>query len=225
MNATLLIVDDESDLIDILSRYFKTKDFIVHSATNVKEAMKILSNKNIDIILSDVDMPGISGYDFLKTLRNLPKHKNIPFILMSGKKISEIDILEGYDKGSDDYIIKPFSYHILYAKIKAILKNKTYTGKSKIKIGKVLIDEESKEVFEGKKEIKLARKEFELLVFLYKNKNRVLTKEHLLNSIWNNNYVSPHTIETHISNLRKKIKSLDKKIISVSGYGYKLKNL
>ncbi|HOL62367.1 MAG TPA: response regulator transcription factor [Elusimicrobiales bacterium] len=225
MNCNILIVDDDKSFLELLSRFFKNKNFIVYSAENVKEALKIISTKKVDMILSDVEMPGINGYEFLKELRQSGKYHDIPFVLMSGKKITEIDLLEGYEKGTDDYLIKPFSFHVMFAKIKTILKNKKLCAEIRpIKISNLEIHEESKKVVCSKKEIKLTRKEYELLLVLSKNKNKVFSQEQLLNLVWDKNYSDPHTVETHISSLRKKLKCISKKIKTVSGYGYKLED-
>ncbi|MCX7641772.1 MAG: response regulator transcription factor [Elusimicrobiales bacterium] len=226
MECKILIVDDEKEFRELLTRYFKTNNFIVTQASNVKEALKIITQNKPHIIISDVDMPGINGFEFLKHLRNSPKYSDIPFILMSGKKITEIDIIEGYSIGSDDYIIKPFSFEILLAKVKAILKNrKLCSEKNIIKIGNIQINEEAKEVKTKSKKIKLTKKEFELLLLLAKNPKRVFSTIEILESIWDltTETLNPHTVETHISSLRKKLPTnVSKKIINISGYGYKI---
>ncbi|NLH39478.1 MAG: response regulator transcription factor [Elusimicrobia bacterium] len=225
MECNVLIVDDDKDFLDLLSRYLKNNNFLVYTALNVKSALKMLSQKKISLIISDVEMPGIDGYDFLKTVRESKKYSQIPFILMSGKKITEIDMIEGYEKGSDDYIIKPFSFPLMLSKIKAILKNRHICGENDIKIGDLIISEVSKEVIIGKKEVQLTKKEYELLLLLAKNKNRVFSPQQILDQIWgygSKGYDNPHTVETHISSLRKKLgKNISKKIENVPGYGYK----
>lgn len=222
----ILIVDDEKDFRELLGRYFKTNNFHVILSANAKEALKIISQSKPNIIISDVDMPGINGFEFLKTIRANPRYSDIPFILMSGKKINQIDIIEGYNYGSDDYIIKPFSFEVLLAKVKAILKNrKICLDKSTIKISSTIeIDQDSKEVRLNGKKVKLTRKEFELLVFFAKNKKRVFSPAEILETVWgfNSDTLDPHTVETHVSNIRKKLPALSKKLVNVPGYGYKL---
>ncbi|MEF3280156.1 MAG: response regulator transcription factor [Elusimicrobiota bacterium] len=226
MSCNVLIVDDDKDFLEITSRYLRNNNFIVFSAQNVKEALTILSKKKIQLIISDVDMPGINGFEFLKSVRESRRYSNIPFILMSGKKITELDMLEGYNKGSDDYIIKPFSFPLLIAKIKNILKRAGVCENGKIiRISDMEIDVSAKSVSVGKKKVMLTKKEFELLLTLAKNKNNVFSPSQLLEIVWGYDTTKiddPHTVETHISSLRKKLGTkISKKIKNISGYGYK----
>jgi DNA-binding response OmpR family regulator len=220
MNYRLLIVDDDKEFLDILHRYLKSFSFDIYMANNVKTALSILHKKDIHLILSDVEMPGMSGLDFLKELRNNKKYRHIPFLLMSGKRISEIDIIEGYQSGSDDYIVKPFSMQVLVAKIKNLL-NRIYPLKNNILNHKgIFINLETRQAIVGKEKIKLTKKEFELLEILIKNKGKILSYDDILTSIWSDKYSDPHTIETHISSLRGKLKKKGKLIKNVSGVGY-----
>lgn len=145
---------------------------------------------------------------------------------MSGKKITDVDIIEGYSTGSDDYIIKPFKFEVLLAKLKALIKNRKICNEvEKIKIYDLEIDESAREVTFKKKKIKLTRKEFDLLLFLAKNPKKVFSPLQILNAVWDTSdeITNPHTVETHISSLRKKLpKNISKKIVNMSGYGYKL---
>jgi DNA-binding response OmpR family regulator len=139
---------------------------------------------------------------------------------MSGKRISEIDMIEGYQSGSDDYIVKPFSMQVLVAKIKNLL-NRIYPLKNNILNHKgIFINLETRQAIVGKEKIKLTKKEFELLEILIKNKGKILSYDDILTSIWSDKYSDPHTIETHISSLRGKLKKKGKLIKNVSGVGY-----
>lgn len=225
MKCSILIVDDDKNFRELLARYLKSHSFHVITASNSKEALNIIPKKKPTLIIADVNLPYVDGFQLLSTIRSSKKYSQIPFILISGKKTTEIDIIEGYNKGSDDYLIKPFSLEVLVAKIKSLLKNRKICGdESIIKIGNMIINENSKKITYQGKEIKLTKKEFEILLLLAKNKNIVFSKNEILELIWQeeNNY-NTHTVETHISSLRKKLpKKIAKNIVNISGYGYKL---
>lgn len=225
MKCKILIVDDEKNFRELLARYLKNHSFSVITASNSKEAIELLSKHKPNLIITDVDLPYVDGFELLKSIRNSSKYSKLPVILISGKKTAEIDMIEGYNKGSDDYLIKPFSLEVLVAKIKSMLKNRNLCSSDGIiKFNELIVNESSKEIIYKDKKIKLTRKEFEILLLFIKNLNRVFSKYEILELIWQqtNNY-NPHTVETHISSLRKKLpSSIAKKIINISGYGYKL---
>jgi len=225
MQCSILIIDDDKDFLNLVSRYLESNSFSVFKAYTAKEGMSILNRKKIDIVISDVDMPGINGFELLKSIKTSRKHSGLPVILMSGKKISEIDILDGYNKGNEDYIVKPFSLPVLLAKIKNIMRYRNICVKENVfKIGPLYIYEEQRKAVKGKEEIKLTRKEFDIILTLAKNKNKIFSVAELLDIIWGYDLSNnPHTVETHISSLRKKLgPEISKKIKNVSGYGYKL---
>ncbi len=225
MSFKVLIADDDKDFLDMLKRYLLTAGFSVYGFPNVKAALSAISKISPDIIITDIEMPGLSGFDFIKIIRENPKFSRTPVIMMSGKRISELDMIEGYHKGSDDYLVKPFSMQVLAAKIKNLIKRaypERNEGKNLISAGKFSLDLDSRKLFCGKKEIKLTRKEFDLILILVKEKGKIVPSEKIMDAVWGYEKIvssGPHTIEQHISSLRKKL-GLKESLKKVSGHGY-----
>ena len=226
MSGVVLVVDDDKDFAVLLARYLESNSFRVLKAFKAKDALSVLSKNKVDLVISDVEMPGMSGVELVKSIRDSQKTADLPIILMSGKKISEIDMIEGYTRGSDDYIVKPFSMPVLFAKMKNIIqRSKPRRKNDAIKIENVLISPSKRQVVRGDNEIPLTRKEFDLLLTLVKGKGRIFSHNDLLDLVWGYDparYNNPHTVESHISSLRKKLgEKLSGKIKSVTGHGYK----
>lgn len=223
MNYKILIADDDKDFLAMLERYLKSAGFDILGYSNAKIAYAQLNRAAPDLIITDVEMPGIDGFEFLKMIRDNPRFSTTPVIMMSGKKISEIDMIEGYQKGSDDYIVKPFSMHVLSAKIRALLK-RAYPEKEKkgniILIKGLKLSLDDRKAFIENRELKLTRKEFDILMVLSISKGKIVSKEKMLDSIWGYQSGDPHTLETHISSLRKKLGHKGGMIKNVSGQGY-----
>lgn len=221
----LLIVDDDKDLLLILQRYLESHDMQVFTAPNGSKAFSMIGEVKPDIIIADVDMPKMDGLTLCRKIKDSAILSSIPLIIISGKKISETDLMHGYTFGADDYIAKPFSYPLLLAKIKAILRRFGKTEKKEFYTFEELsINTKGRIVKIKEKVIRLTAKEFDLLTVLLANEGRVINISSLLETIWGYNtedYNNFHTVEVHVSNLRKKIGSFSKHIISVQGHGYK----
>lgn len=227
MAVKLLIVDDDRDLVIVLRKYLESHGFKVSAASNGATAISAIAKKRPDLILADVDMPRMDGLTFCRKIKESEILSSIPLIIMSGKKISEMDMISGYSFGADDYISKPFSYQVLTAKIKAMLKiTGAYAEKSDILTHLGLeINTKSRTVTISGNAIKLTTKEFDLLSVLVENRGAILSAQDLLESVWGYNtddYNNFHTVEVHMSNLRKKLGSYSKNIIAVPGHGYKI---
>lgn len=227
MAVKLLIVDDDRDLVIVLRKYLESHGFEVSAASNGATAISAIAKKRPDLILADVDMPRMDGLTFCRKIKESEILSSIPLIIMSGKKISEMDMISGYSFGADDYISKPFSYQVLTAKIKAMLKiTGAYAEKSDILTHLGLeINTKSRTVTISGNAIKLTTKEFDLLSVLVENRGAILSAQDLLESVWGYNtddYNNFHTVEVHMSNLRKKLGSYSKNIIAVPGHGYKI---
>lgn len=222
----MLIVDDDRELLDVLSRYLSGRGFAALTAENGEAGFKTASEKRPDLVMTDVEMPGLDGFSLCKRIKNSPRLAGTPVIIMSGKKIAEMDLVSGYGLGADDYLIKPFSYQVLLAKIKLLLrrfKNETAAG-TKIKRAGLELNIDGRAAKLHGRALRLTPKEFDLLALLISKEGRVLTFNSLLETIWGYNtadYNDPHTIEVHISNLRKKLGRFAKHINAVPGHGYK----
>ncbi len=219
-------MDDDPELLIILKRYLENHGFEAVLAADGVKGLAAAASAKPDIIIADVDMPNMDGFTFCLRIKESKTLGATPLIIMSGKKISEGDMVSGYNFGADDYVTKPFSYPLLLAKIKAVMRRTAARAKTPaaLKKGPLEISLEGRTAKLDGKFLKLTSKEFDLLTALVSNPGRVLSLTSLLEAIWGYNtadYNNPHTIEVHISNLRKKTGDFSKRIIVVPGHGYK----
>lgn len=213
----LLIVDDEKLIREVIKEYALIEDYNIYEAENGIEALEILEENNIDVIVLDIMMPKMDGYSFFKEMK---KDYNIPTIILSARS-DEYDKLLGFDLGIDDYLTKPFSPKELMARIKAI----TRRGKvmeDKFKYKDLVVDFIGHTVEINNKEINVTPKEFDLLTYFINNKNIAISREALLNKLWGYDYYGDdRTIDTHIKMLRNNLGSYRDLIKTVRGIGYK----
>ncbi len=219
----ILICDDDTDVVRLLKTYCELDGYEVSTASNGAEAIKITDTTDFDLIIMDVMMPQVDGFEAVAKIRE----KSDVAIVMLTAKSEEYDKLHGFNIGIDDFIVKPFSPIEVMARLKAILKRTKQTTKEsdqgKLGIGTLVVNTLSREVKVEGKNITLTPKEFDLLVCLLKNKNQVLTREQLLNKIWGFDYYGDaRTIDTHIKSLRERLSNDRKYIKTVWGVGYKL---
>lgn len=226
----VLIIDDEEDITDILDTVLKREGFSnIYIANNGTDGIELFKKVNPDIVLLDIMLPDISGYDVFNELR---KDSQIPILFISAKT-EEVDRLLGFAIGADDYITKPFSAKEVAFRLKARLKtfdnvvtNKNIKENKIIKFGDIEINEETGEVCKSGKFLELTAKELKLLIYLVNHPNRILSKETICNEVWGEDFFGyDNTITVHIRRLRKKIEdnpSKPKYLITVIGLGYKL---
>jgi len=218
--GVILIVEDENRIRRMLKDFMVSNKYVVFEASNGKDALDIFYAKNskIDLILLDVMMPIKNGLQVLSEIRE----NSLTPIIMLTAKTEEYDQLASFKMGADDYICKPFSPSLLLARVESVLKR---TGKYKIKkvnAGNIIIDKLKKEVVCNQKKIELTPKEYDLLLYFIENEGLVLTRESILNAIWNFDYVGDiRTVDTHIKQLRAKLLSNCHYIKTVHGAGYK----
>ena len=225
-NKKILLVEDDEQMLDVLRRYLENLDFTVISSGNGSEALVMARDSMPDLVVADAGLPGLDGFALCKAVKEFPATARVPVILISGGRTGDEDILEGYDKGADDYLTKPFAYSVLAAKINAVLRRYAGAAASEtIKEKGMELDPEARRVKVSGKPVQLTRKEFDLLTLLLEKKGRVLGIPYLLETVWGYDmatYDNPHTVETHISSLRKKLgEKLAPRIRSVTGHGYK----
>lgn len=213
---TVLVVDDEELIRNVISEYLQNDNYQVVEASDGIEALKIIREKAIDLVILDIMMPKKDGYTTLKEMREI---KNIPVIMLSARS-EEYDKLHGFDLGIDDYITKPFSPKELMARVKAVLKRN-----KELDVFKHLdfeLDFKSHVVKIDGIEVKLTPKEYELLVYFIQNENIALSREQLLNKIWGYDfYGDDRTIDTHIKMLRNNLGKYRDWIVTVRGMGYR----
>jgi len=217
---TILIVDDEPSIVNVLKEYCEYNNFIVDTASDGMKAVEKVEKNNYDCVVLDIMMPNLNGFETIKAIKEM---KNIPIILCSAKG-EEYDKLKGFDLGADDYIVKPFSPKEVIARIKAVLK-RTMGFVEYLNVEDLKIDLSGHKVFVCDKEVRLTGKEYELLLLLIKNKNVVVSRDKILSEVWGWDYEkNERTIDTHIKMLRADLQSCGDYIKTIRGLGYKFEN-
>ncbi len=214
----VLIVDDEAGIRDVIKEYCINEDYETLEASNGIEALNILKlNKDIDIIILDIMMPKMDGYTTLEKINEL---YDIPVIMLSARA-DEMDKLQSFNMGVDDYVTKPFSPKELIARIK-VVANRGKVNKDEYIYKTLKVDYLGHSVFIDSKEIKITPKEYELLTYFIQNKGIALSRETLLSKIWGYDFFGDdRTIDTHIKMLRNSLGKYRKLITTVRGMGYK----
>lgn len=217
----ILVVEDEKITRELIVNLLKN-EYKIFEASNSIDAFKILSNISIDLIILDLILPGDDGYYICSKVREEEKGYGNPYVLMLTAKNDMEDLIEGLNRGADDYLKKPFDSRELVSRVSALFRRKI--GFSKVyKYENVSVDTEKMDVRVGNIQIDLSRKEYELLLYMVINKGIVLSREKLLRKIWNVEYYEGNrTVDTYIKQLRKKVPVLNEKLISVRGFGYKI---
>ena len=220
MSNNVLIVDDEARMRKLIKDFLMAKNFTILEAADGEEALKVFEeNQNkIDLILLDVMMPKLDGWSVLRQIRQTSK---VPIIMLTARG-EEQDELFGFELGVDEYISKPFSPKILVARVEAILKRTQGDTKEVRDCGGIEIDKEGRTVSVDGKNIELSLREYELLVYLIENENIALSRDKILNNVWNYDYYGDsRTIDSHIKKLRHKLGKRGKYIKTMRGVGYK----
>ena len=215
----ILVVDDESRMRKLVKDFLNRAGYQVLEAGDGEEAVDVFfSTKGIDLLVLDVMLPRMDGWEVVREIR---KVSEVPIIMLTAKD-QENDELQGFDLGVDEYISKPFSPKILVARIEAILRRTRQQDGEVLKAGGIVLDEAAHMVTINDKSIDLSFKEFELLSYFMKNEGRALTRENILNQVWNYDYFGDaRTIDTHVKKLRNKMGSKGAYIRSIWGIGYK----
>ena len=220
MQAKILIVDDDRNICEILEFNLRNEGYEVESAYSAEEAIQKLSDE-FTVILLDVMMGGMSGYKMAERLRE--EGNPVPIIFLTAKN-TENDMLTGFSAGGDDYISKPFSIKEVIARIKAVVKRLKPMPKKNRKLifDNLIIDLKTKELIINGETIRLTKTEFEILVLLAENPDRMYSREQIINLVWKDTtYILERTVDVHITRLRKKLGAHSSLIINRTGYGYK----
>lgn len=220
----LLIIEDEYELLKTVESFLLSENYIVEKATDFDSGVEKVLLYKYDCILLDISLPGGSG---LKILDEMKKNGIMGNIIIISAKDSVEDKITGLNLGADDYLTKPFHLAELYARIKAVLRRKQLNGQDILKLGNLSVDFSQRCVMIGNKELKLNRKEFDILSFFATNLNRLITKEVLAEHVWGDNIDSADSFDfiyTQVKNLRKKLKDNEAEptIENVYGVGYKM---
>ncbi len=215
----ILVVDDEARMRKLVKDFFSVKGYSVIEASNGEEAVDVFfEQKDIALIILDVMMPKMDGWETLRTIR---QYSQVPIIMLTARG-EERDELQGFDLGVDEYISKPFSPKILVARVEAILRRSNAVTADTVEIGGICIDKAAHQVTIDGKNIDLSYKEFELLAYFLENQGIALSREKILNNVWNYDYFGDaRTIDTHVKKLRSKMGSKGDYIKTIWGMGYK----
>lgn len=219
MKNRILLVDDEPRLRKMVKDYLRRADYDVVEAENGREAVDLFfADQKIDLIILDVMMPEMDGWEVCRTIR---KESQVPIIMLTAKG-EERDELQGFALGVDEYISKPFSNRILVARVGAILRRTGETSEDILEEGGIRIDKVAHQVYVDGKAIELSFKEFELLCYFLENKGVALSRERILNRVWDYEYYGDaRTIDTHVKKLRSKLGEKECLIVTIRGMGYK----
>jgi phosphate regulon transcriptional regulator PhoB len=221
----ILAVDDEHDIIELLSYNLSKEGFDVVSAMDGEEALKKIGEKSFDLIILDLMMPGLQGMELCRILRNDPKTRNLPIIMLTART-EELDRVLGLEMGADDYLTKPFSPRELIARIKAVLRRseRAVPEGKRIVAGALTINTETYSATKNNVPLNLSPTEFRLLLYLVERRGRIFSREHLLNAVWKDEgYVEPRTVDVHISRIRTQIENDPSNPVYIKtrrGHGY-----
>ncbi len=215
----ILVVDDESRMRKLVRDFLVKSGYEVIEAENGEEAVDIFFSQNdISLVISDVMMPKMDGWQLCREIRQYSK---VPIIMLTAKS-DERDELMGFEMGVDEYISKPFSPKILVARVDAVLRRTMQTEEGRLEEGGIVIDKTAHQVMIDGREIELSVKEFELLSYFIINKGVALSREKILNNVWNYDYFGDaRTIDTHVKKLRSKMGEKGDYIKTIWGMGYK----
>ena len=215
----IMVVDDESRMRKLVRDFLVKQDFDVIEAEDGEDALnKFYAQKDIALIILDVMMPKINGWEVCREIR---ENSKVPIIMLTAKG-EESDELQGFGMGADEYISKPFSPKILVARVEAILRRTSKKDEEILEVGGIKIDRLGHQVLVDEKEVELSYKEFELLTYFIENKGIALSREKILNHVWNYDYFGDaRTIDTHVKKLRSKLGQEGEYIKTIWGMGYK----
>ncbi len=221
MDCRILIVEDEARLREVLCDYFRSKGERPVEAENGRKALELAEQETFDAVLLDIMMPGLDGFSVCRALR---REQDVPIVFLTALSDEE-DKLLGYELGADDYVTKPFSLSILYAKTMALIRRTRGNMRmgDRLEAAGIVLDLRSQRVFAGKREVALTPKEYALLRCLMQNKNMVMSREQLLVKCWGYDYEGEsRAVDTHIRRLREKLGEHAASIKTVIKAGYRL---
>lgn len=222
----ILLIEDEKKIADTLSKGLKELDYHVDIAYDGKIGLRLFESGPFNLIITDINLPGINGYDLCKIIRSRNQH--IPLMMLTALNTTN-DKIEGFDAGADDYLVKPFEFKELLVRIRALLKrtmNQQMPAGNILKVADLELNVDSKEVMRDGNPIILTAKEFQLLEYFLRNRNRVVSRADIAERVWDLDFdTKTNVIDVYVNFLRKKIdKDFESKLIhTVVGMGYMMK--
>ncbi|MCU5601402.1 response regulator transcription factor [Bacillus wiedmannii] len=218
MNYHILVVEDDQEIQELIKQFLMSQQYIVEVASDGLAGMKQFNKQSFDLILLDVMMPNLNGFEVAKMIRS---QSTIPIIMLTALE-EEQDQMKGFDLGIDDYMTKPFSFHVLLRRVEAVLRRSYEQSINNHLVFKEIdVDCDAYKVYVNEVEIPLTTKEFEILQLFVRNEKKVLTRESIIEKVWGYDYHGEtRMIDTHIKNIRKKLDT--SYIKTVKGIGYKI---
>lgn len=214
----ILIVDDETRIRDLLRIVLESRGYDVLEARNGEEALYQMQTASPDMVILDVMMPIMNGFECCKKIRQT---SNCPIIMLTAKG-EDYDQVQGLECGADDYVVKPFTPMVLTARVHALFRRSKKQDENKNEYGNIRIDTDAREVWANDQIILLNRKEYDLLLYLVENENISLNRDQMLECVWGYDYLgSSNTVDTHINRLRNKLGDCGAYIVTLRGYGYR----
>ena len=228
MAKTILIADDEQDIRDLIAYNLTREGFTVETVANGKEALAKLEKTPVSLVILDIMMPEMDGFEACRAIRANSATVNIPVLFLTARS-AEVDQIVSLELGADDYVQKPVSPRVLVARVKSLLRRFDRSEQVSVSVKQeqivsagVKIDRTAYKVFINEKEIFFPRKEFELLYFLASHPGRIYTREVLLDEIWGRDtYVVERTVDVHVFKIREKLGNYGTRIETVKGVGYR----
>ena len=224
MSATVLVVDDEKDLVELVRYHLEKEGLTCLEACDGETALHLTRERNPDLIVLDLMLPGVDGLEVCRKLRKDPKTASVAIIMLTAKA-DEVDRIVGLEMGADDYMVKPFSPRELLARVKAVLRRGQLNDLPSVKqVGTLVVDEGKHQVSVEGKVIGLTVKEFDLLCGLIHANGRVLNREQIMETVWgysNAVDIESRTVDVHVRRLREKLGHEQKRVVTVKGVGYR----
>ncbi|HCW54700.1 MAG TPA: DNA-binding response regulator [Clostridium sp.] len=216
----ILVVEDNTNLRKLIAARLEQEGYAIYQAENGELALDILENQYIDLIISDIMMPHMSGYELTKSLRT--SNYNIPILMVTAKESFE-DMEKGFQVGADDYMVKPINLNEMILRVAALLRRSQISTEHKLNVGDVVLDYDALTVTTNDKVYELPKKEFYLLFKLLSYPKQIFTRQQLMDEIWGMDVdIDQRTVDSHIKKLRKKFEDIEEfKIITIRGLGYK----
>jgi len=223
MAKTVLVVEDDQDIAGLVRLALEREHFTIRTAADGVAGFELAVRDVPDLIVLDIMLPHMDGYELCRRLRKSPKTTDVPILFLSAKT-EELDKVLGLELGADDYLTKPFSPRELTARVKALLRRRARAEEPSevLKTGPVEIDTSRHEVLASGSPVQLSAKEFGLLVHLVRGRGRVYSRDQLLDEVWGHDFVGgTRTVDVHINHLREKLKEIADRIVTVKSVGYK----
>ncbi len=215
----ILLIEDHETVASNIKKFLELQQFVVSVAHNGSDGLEMAMTQGVDLLILDINLPGMDGYTICSMLRN--SGKKMPILMLTARS-KQAEMVEGLNLGADDYLVKPFDLEVLLARVRALLRRQSTEKAPILKAGKLTLDTNTQEVLKSSKKINLSPKEYALLAYLMHHKGIVLERPRILEHVWGNSdsLMFSNTVDVHINFLRRKLGS--DAIITVPGKGYRI---